>query len=57
MGLKIKGLGFLYNGTTRLLFNEEGKVKEHRDYSDFCSGTFGNVTVIGRFLNGYTQDL
>ena len=31
MGLKIKGLEFLYDGTTRLIFDEEGKVKEHRD--------------------------
>jgi len=28
MGLKIKGLEFLYDGTTRLIFDEEGKVKE-----------------------------
>ena len=50
MGLKIKGLEFLYDGTTRLIFDEEGKVKEHRDYFDFCSGTFGNVPVIGNFF-------
>ncbi len=47
MGLKIKGLEFLYDGTTRLIFDKEGKVKEHRDYFDFCSGTFGNLPVIG----------
>tara|TARA_Y100001968_G_scaffold25212_1_gene19725 strand:+ start:41 stop:466 length:426 start_codon:yes stop_codon:yes gene_type:complete len=50
MGLKIKGLEFLYDGTTRLIFDEEGKVKEHRDYFDFCSGTFGNIPVIGGFI-------
>ncbi len=50
MGLKIKGLEFLYDGTTRLIFDEEGKVKEHRDYFDFCSGTFGNIPVIGGFF-------
>tara|TARA_B100000214_G_C23954888_1_gene622302 strand:- start:1360 stop:1785 length:426 start_codon:yes stop_codon:yes gene_type:complete len=50
MGLKIKGLEFLYNGTTRLIFDENGKVKEHRDYFDFCSGTFGKVPIIGRFF-------
>tara|TARA_B100000700_G_C15054584_1_gene862147 strand:+ start:1013 stop:1438 length:426 start_codon:yes stop_codon:yes gene_type:complete len=50
MGLKIKGLEFIYDGTTKLLFNEEGKVKEHRDYFDFCSGTFGRVPILGVFL-------
>ena len=50
MGLKIKGLEFLYEGTTRLIFDEAGKVKEHRDYFDFCTGTFGNVPVIGSFF-------
>ena len=50
MGLRIKGLEFLYDGTTRLIFDEEGKVKEHRDYFDFCSGTFGNIPVIGGFF-------
>jgi len=48
MGLKIKGLEFIYEGTTRLIFDEEGKVKEHRDYFDFCSGTFGNVPTSHR---------
>ena len=50
MGLKIKGLEFIYEGTTRLIFDEEGKVKEHRDYFDFCSGTFSNVPIIGGFF-------
>ena len=50
MGLKIKGLEFIYAGITRLIFDEEGKVKEHRDYFDFCSGTFGNLPIIGTFL-------
>ena len=50
MGLKIKGIEFTYDGTTRLIFDEEGKVKEHRDYFDFCSGTFGNIPVIGTFF-------
>ena len=50
MGLKIKGLEFIYDGTTRLIFDEEGKVNEHRDYFDFCSGTFGNVPLIGGFF-------
>ena len=50
MGLKIKGLEFLYDGATRLIFDEDGKVIEHRDYFDFCSGTFGNIPVIGSFF-------
>ena len=50
MGLKIKGIEFIYDGTTRLIFDKEGKVKEHRDYFDFCSGTFGNIPIIGAFL-------
>ena len=50
MGLKIKGIEFIYDGTTRLIFDDEGKIKEHRDYFDFCSGTFGNVPVLGAFV-------
>tara|TARA_B100000965_G_scaffold359927_1_gene340321 strand:+ start:222 stop:647 length:426 start_codon:yes stop_codon:yes gene_type:complete len=50
MGLKIKGLEFFYEGTTRLIFDEEGKVKEHRDYFDFCSGTFGKIPIVGGFF-------
>ena len=50
MGLKIKGIEFVYDGTSRLIFDEVGKVKEHRDYFDFCSGTFGNIPIIGAFL-------
>ena len=52
MGLK-KGIEFLYNGTTRLKFDEEGKIKEHRDYFDFCSGTFGNIPIIVSFFRCY----
>ncbi len=40
MILKIKGLEFLYWCTKRLIFEDEGKVKENRDYLDFCSSTF-----------------
>ena len=50
MGLKIRGLEFIYDGTTRLIFDNYGKVIEHRDYFDFCKGTFGNIPVIGSFL-------
>ena len=47
MRLKIKGLDFLYDGTTRLIFDEKGKVLEHRDYFDFCSCKFGNIPFRG----------
>ena len=50
MVLKIKGIEFIYDGTTRLIFDEEGKVKVHRDYFDFCSCTFDKVLVIGHFF-------
>ena len=50
MGLKIKGIEFVYDGASRLIFDEVGKVKEHRDYFDFCSGTFGNIPIIGAFF-------
>ena len=50
MELKTKSLEFLDYGTTRLIFDEEWKVKEHRDYFDFCSGTFANVPLIGAFF-------
>ena len=35
MGLKILGKEFVYPGTTRLVFGENGLIKEHRDYFDF----------------------
>ena len=50
MGVKIKGVEFIYDGTTRLIFDQDGKVIEHRDYFDFCSGTFGNVPLVGGFF-------
>ncbi len=42
MGLKIMGKTFIYPGTTRLIFSENGLIKEHRDYFDFCGPTFGH---------------
>ena len=47
MGLKIKGIEFIYPGTSRLCFNEEGKVCDHRDYFDFVGLTFEPVPVVG----------
>ena len=50
MGLKIKGIEFLYEGKTKLILDQKGKFIEHRDYFDFYSGTFVNVPMIGGFL-------
>ena len=50
MVLKIMGKEFIYPGTTRLLFAENGLIKEHRDYFDFCGPTFGPVPILGSFI-------
>lgn len=50
MGLKIKGIEFLYPGTTRLRFNSDGKIVDHRDYFDFVGPTFAPVPLIGPFV-------
>ena len=50
MGLKIMGKKFIYPGTTRLIFSENGLIKEHRDYFDFCGPTFGPIPILGSFL-------
>ena len=50
MGLKIMGKEFIYPGTTRLLFAQNGLIKEHRDYFDFCGPTFGPVPILGPFI-------
>jgi len=50
MGLKIMGKEFIYPGTTRLIFDENGFIKEHRDYFDFCGPTFGPVPILGTFI-------
>ena len=50
MGLKIKGIEFIYPGATRLRFNAEGKVEDHRDYFDFVGPTFEPVPVVGGFV-------
>ena len=47
MGLKIMGKEFIYPGTTRIIFGENGKIKNHRDYFDFCGPTFGPVPILG----------
>lgn len=50
MGLKIQGIEFVYPGTTRLLFNGEGLICDHRDYFDFVGPTFGPVPLLGGFV-------
>jgi hypothetical protein len=50
MGLKIKGIEFVYPGVTRLKLNEEGKIIDHRDYFDFVGPTFQPVPVLGGFV-------
>ena len=50
MGMKIQGLLFIYPGTTRLQFNDDGKISDHRDYFDFVGPTFAPVPVVGGFV-------
>lgn len=50
MGLKIKGIEFIYPGTTRLVFGSDGRIIKHRDYFDFVGPTFEPVPVIGSFV-------
>jgi hypothetical protein len=50
MGLKIKGIEFIYPGTTRLRIGADGKIVEHRDYFDFVGPTFEPVPVLGGFV-------
>ena len=50
MGLKIMGREFIYPGTTRLIFGENGKIINHRDYFDFCGPTFGPVPILGPII-------
>ena len=50
MGLKIMGKEFIYPGTTRLLFGENGLIKEHRVYFDFCELSFGPFLILGHFI-------
>ena len=50
MGLKIKGIEFVYPGITRLRIGVDGKIVEHRDYFDFVGPTFEPVPVLGGFV-------
>jgi hypothetical protein len=50
MGLKIKGIEFVYPGATRLRFNADGLIVDHRDYFDFVGPTFAPVPLVGGFV-------
>lgn len=50
MGLKIKGIEFVYPGASRLRFNAEGLIVDHRDYFDFVGPTFAPVPLVGGFV-------
>ena len=50
MGLKIKGIEFIYPGVSRLRFNDQGRIVDHRDYFDFVGPTFGPVPLVGSFV-------
>ena len=55
MGLKIKGIEFIYPGATRLVFGSDGRITNHRDYFDFVAPTFGPVPVLGPFMRWVYQ--
>ena len=48
--LFIKGIEFVYPGTTRLRIGADGTIVEHRDYFDFVGPTFAPVPVVGGFV-------
>ena len=48
--LQIIGNTFICPRITRLIFSENGLIKEHRDYFDFCGPTFGPVPILGSFI-------
>ena len=50
MGLKIKGIEFIYQGVTRLQLGADGRIEDHRDYFDFVGPTFEPVPVVGGFV-------
>ncbi len=50
MGLKIKGIEFLYPGTSRLRLGADGRIVDHRDYFDFVGPTFTPVPLVGGFV-------
>ena len=55
MGLKIQGIEFIYPGATRLVFDSDGRIINHRDYFDFVAPTFGPVPVLGPIVRWIYQ--
>lgn len=50
MGLKIKGIEFIYPGASRLRLGADGRIIDHRDYFDFVGPTFTPVPLVGSFV-------
>ncbi|MBD2719657.1 nuclear transport factor 2 family protein [Synechococcus sp. FACHB-909] len=50
MGLKIRGIEFIYPGTSRLRLGADGRIVDHRDYFDFVGPTFTPVPLVGGFV-------
>ena len=48
--LKIMGKEFVYPGITRLIFSDNGKITEHRDFFDFVGPTFAPIPFLGGFI-------
>ena len=57
MGLKIRGIEFIYPGATRLDLGADGRITGHRDYFDFIGPTLGPVPVLGRFIRWLYRQL
>jgi hypothetical protein len=45
----------VYPGASRLRFNGEGLIEDHRDYFDFVGPTFGPVPLVGGFVRWLYQ--
>ena len=50
LGLKIRGIEFVYPGVSRLHFDATGLIDDHRDYFDFVGPAFGPVPLLGPFV-------
>ena len=48
--LKIMGRELEYPGITRLIFSDNGKITEYRDFFDFVAPTFGPIPLLGGFI-------
>ena len=56
-GFKNNGYEFVYPGTTRLIFSENGLIDEHRDYFDFMDPPLDLFPFWEDLLDGFIQDL